>query len=317
MQNKKAILTLIFCLVLVGIGTFINKLVFNTGEKEVDKGKRYNELVSRGYTLVDLNKKTDFINGYKVYTKNDKDYLDNNDKICIITKDNNTYFKYLDNEYQINILNIIDYYMYINDNTIYVYLLDKDNKLYYSHYEFSASEDTINIIDKVNNLFKEIKSDKKIIGFKRIVTIHKLLDNRNYEYLVGVSKDSKEYIIENGDFLREINNKEYFNISYYYNDETYILTNNRELIISNVDSLFNVKYILGEYFVSNDNYLYKVSNKNITCEYDNKIKYIFYYKYDNIFKLAFIFDNDDSKQIDLIIKDYDYEIQGISIESKK
>lgn len=317
MQNKKAILTLIFCLVLVGIGTFINKLVFNTGEKEVDKGKRYNELVSRGYTLVDLNKKTDFINGYKVYTKNDKDYLDNNDKICIITKDNNAYFKYLDNEYQINILNIIDYYMYINDNTIYVYLLDKDNKLYYSHYEFSASEDTINIIDKVNNLFKEIKSDKKIIGFKRIVTIHKLLDNRNYEYLVGVSKDSKEYIIENGDVLREINNKEYFNISYYYNDETYILTNNRELIISNVDSLFNVKYILGEYFVSNDNYLYKVSNKNITCEYDNKIKYIFYYKYDNIFKLAFIFDNDDSKQIDLIIKDYDYEIQGISIESKK
>ena len=317
MQNKKAILTLIFCLVLVGIGTFINKLVFNTGEKEVDKGKRYNELVSRGYTLVDLNKKTDFINGYKVYTKNDKDYLDNNDKICIITKDNNAYFKYLDNEYQINILNIIDYYMYINDNTIFVYLLDKDNKLYYSHYEFSASEDTINIIDKVNNLFKEIKSDKKIIGFKRIVTIHKLLDNRNYEYLVGVFKDSKEYIIENGDFLREINNKEYFNISYYYNDETYILTNNRELIISNVDSLFNVKYILGEYFVSNDNYLYKVSNKNITCEYDNKIKYIFYYKYDNIFKLAFIFDNDDSKQIDLIIKDYDYEIQGISIESKK
>ena len=317
MQNKKAILTLIFCLVLVGIGTFINKLVFNTGEKEVDKGKRYNELVSRGYTLVDLNKKTDFINGYKVYTKNDKDYLDNNDKICIIAKDNNTYFKYLDNEYQINILNIIDYYMYINDNTIYVYLLDKDNKLYYSHYEFSVSEDIINIIDKVNNLFKEIKSDKEIISFKRIVTIHKLLDNRNYEYLVGVSKDSKEYIIENGDVLREINNKEYFNISYYYNDETYILTNNRELIISNVDSLFNVKYILGEYFVSNDNYLYKVSNKNITCEYDNKIKYIFYYKYDNIFKLAFIFDNDDSKQIDLIIKDYDYEIQGISIESKK
>lgn len=317
MQNKKAILTLIFCLVLVGIGTFINKLVFDTGEKEVDKGKKYNELVSRGYALVDLNKKVDFINGYKVYNKNDKDYLDSNDKISIVAKDNNTYFKYLDNEYQINILNIIDYYMYINDNTIYVYLLDKDSKLYYSHYEFSVSEDIINIIDKVNNLFKEIKSDKEIISFKRIVTIHKLLDNRNYEYLVGVSKDSKEYIIENGNVLREINNKGYFNISYYYNDETYILTDNRELMISNVDSLFNVKYILGEYFVSNDNYLYKVSNKNITREYDNKIKYMFYYKYDNIFKLAFIFDNDDSKQIDLIIKDYGYEIQGINIESKK
>lgn len=317
MENKKTILTLIFCLVLVGIGTFINKLVFDTGEKEVDKGKKYNELVSRGYTLVDLNKKVDFINGYKVYTKNDKDYLDSNDKISIVAKDNNTYFKYLDNEYQINVLNIIDYYMYINDNTIYVYLLDKDNKLYYSHYEFSVSEDIINIINKVNSLFKEIKSDKKIISFKRIVTIHKLLDSRNYEYLVGVSKDSKEYIIENGNVLREINNKEYFNISYYYNDETYILTDNRELMISNVDSLFNVKYILGEYFVSNDNYLYKVSNKNITREYDNKIKYMFYYKYDNIFKLAFIFDNDDSKQIDLIIKDYGYEIQGINIESKK
>lgn len=317
MENKKTILTLIFCLVLVGIGTFINKLVFDTGEKEVDKGKKYNELVSRGYTLVDLNKKVDFINGYKVYTKNDKDYLDSNDKISIVAKDNNTYFKYLDNEYQINILNIIDYYMYINDNTIYVYLLDKDSKLYYSHYEFFVSEDIINIIDKVNNLFKEIKSDKEIISFKRIVTIHKLLDNRNYEYLVGVSKDSKEYIIENGNVLREINNKGYFNISYYYNDETYILTDNRELMISNVDSLFNVKYILGEYFVSIDNYLYKVSNKNITREYDNKIKYMFYYKYDNIFKLAFIFDNDDSKQIDLIIKDYGYEIQGINIESKK
>ena len=44
---------------------------------------------------------------------------------------------------------------------------------------------------------------------------------------------------------------------------------------------------------------------------------MFYYKYDNIFKLAFIFEDSSMKHIDLIIKDYGYEIQGIDIKTKK
>lgn len=45
MENKKTILTLVICLILVGIGTIINNLVFKTEDKIVDKGKNYNELV--------------------------------------------------------------------------------------------------------------------------------------------------------------------------------------------------------------------------------------------------------------------------------
>ena len=69
MENKKTILTLVICLILVGIGTIINNLVFKTEDKIVDKGKNYNELVSRGYTLADLNKPSKLIDSYKIYTK--------------------------------------------------------------------------------------------------------------------------------------------------------------------------------------------------------------------------------------------------------
>ena len=41
MENKKTILTLVICLILVGIGTIINNLVFKTEDKIVDKGKNW------------------------------------------------------------------------------------------------------------------------------------------------------------------------------------------------------------------------------------------------------------------------------------
>ena len=313
MENKKTILTLVICLILVGIGTIINNLVFKTEDKTVDKGKNYNELVSRGYTLADLNKPSKLIDGYKIYTKKDNDYLNNNEKITILVENNIAYFKYLENKYQINIENVIDYYMYVNDNTMHIYLLSNDYKIYYLNYKININDEILNTIDLMCNSFKLINTDKNIVSLKKIVTIHKLLDNTNYEYLVGVSNDKKEYKINN-ETLEEIN--DYYDKVYYYNDEVYVDDKN-ELMISNQDTLFKVKYILSNYFVSNDNYLYKVDNKNITKEYNEKIQYMFYYKYDNIFKLAFIFEDNSMKHIDLIIKDYGYEIQGIDIKTKK
>lgn len=316
MENKKTIFTLIFCLILVLIGTLINKLVFKSNDETIDKGKNYNEFVSRGYTLVNLDKKSKLNLGYKIITKDDKEYISNNNKISLELINNNLSFIYNDTKYNININNVIDYYMFTKDEIIYVYVLNNNYELYYSYYKFNINESIIDIINNLNNNFNKINTDKKITNLKKIVTVYKLLDNSNYEYLVCTSLDKKEYIINNDKIEDEIINNNYFDKVYYFNDDVFVLDNSK-LMIGNQDSLFNVKYILGDYFVSYDNYLYKVNNKNITKEYNNKIQYMFYYKYDNIFKLAFIFDDNSVKQIDLIVSDYDYEIQGIDIEVKK
>ena len=244
MENKKTILTLVICLILVGIGTIINNLVFKTEDKIVDKGKNYNELVSRGYTLADLNKPSKLIDGYKIYTKKDNDYLNINEKITILVENNIAYFKYLENKYQINVENVIDYYMYVNDNTMHIYLLSNDYKIYYLNYKININDEILNTIDLMCNSFKLINTDKNIVSFKKIVTIHKLLDNTNYEYLVGVSNDKKEYKINN-ETLEEINN--YYDKIYYYNDEVYVSgERNKEALEETLESLKLVKKSITE-----------------------------------------------------------------------
>ena len=56
MENKKTILTLVICLILVGIGTIINNLVFKTEDKIVDK-------------IQDDQEKNDFVKYYSYVNK--------------------------------------------------------------------------------------------------------------------------------------------------------------------------------------------------------------------------------------------------------
>lgn len=311
MENKKTYLTLVLCLLLVIAGTIINKAVFGSEDTEVDKGKYYNELVSRGYTEVDLNNKKEFHKGYKILTNKDKDY--NNTNVKLIINEDISYFE-SDKQYEIVIKNIKDYYIEMNSDVIYLYLITKDNKIYFSYYRFINKEDIDDIIINLNNSFSEITNDKNIDSFKKLITITKYRDGSTNEYLIGCTLNNQEYYIDKGSILDKVSDK-YFDIVYFFNEDVYVSDDN--ILKINDQNLFNVKYILSNYFVSVDNKLYKIDNHNITLEDNKVIKYMFYYEYDDIFKLAFIFDDDEVKHIDLIVKDYKYEIQGFNIESEK
>ncbi len=315
MENKKTIFTLIFCLVLVLIGTFINKLVFDSDTEVQDKGKNYNELVSRGYTEVNLGDYIEFDKGYTILTKDDENYIDNDKNLYIDVVDGIASFKYLDNSYEVEIKHIVDYYIYTNKEVFYVYLLTSDNKIYFSYYRYEKNEEVESIMLNLNNNFSIIKTDKKIVSFKKIKTTYINPNNSIYELLVGEDINNIEYFIINGAIYKEVVDKEYYDIVYHFDDNVYV-KNDNSLIVDNTDSLFKVKYILKDYFVSNDNYLYKVGNGNISKEYNMKIKYMFYYKYGSILKLGIIFDDDSAKHLDLLVRDYNYEIQGLKIEDK-
>ena len=133
MENKKTILTLVICLILVGIGTIINNLVFKTEDKIVDKGKNYNELVSRGYTLADLNKPSKLIDGYKIYTKKDNDYLN--------------YFSRL-----IDSLVKLENNLYNGESNLFEILETKDGNLF-----------RLNNIDFLNNVKDDKDTDKNLL----------------------------------------------------------------------------------------------------------------------------------------------------------
>ncbi len=315
MENKKTIFTLIFCLVLVLIGTFVNKLVFGGDTEVQDKGKNYNELVSRGYSEVYLKDNIEFNKGYIVLSKDDENYIEN-DKLYIEIVDDIVVFKYLDTNYELEVSSVIDYYIYSNNEVFYVYLLTSDNKIYFSYYRYEMNEKIENIVLNLNKNFSIIKTDKKIVSFKKVKTHYVNSNGSVYEILVGEDINNVEYFIINGTVLETVVDHEYYDIVYHFDDNIYV-KNDGILMIDNIDSLFRVKYILKDYFVSKDNYLYNISNGNISKEYNMKIKYMFYYKYGNILKLGIIFEDDSIKHLDLLIKDYDYEIQGIKIEDKK
>lgn len=315
MENKKAIFTLIFCLVLVLIGTFINKFVFGSDTEVQDKGKNYNELVSRGYTEVSLENNIEFNKGYTVLSKEDENYIDNDKELYIEVIDGMATFKYLDNNYEIEVNSVIDYYIYTNKEVFYVYLLTSDNKVYFSYYKYEKNEEVENIVLNLNKNFSMIKTDKKIASFKKVKTHYVNPNGSIYELLVGEDINNVEYFIINGVIFKEVVNHEYYDIVYHFDDNIYV-KNDGSIIVDNIDSLFKVKYILKDYFVSNDNYLYKVNNDNISKEYNMKIKYMFYYKYGSIFKLGIIFDDDSAKHLNLLVRDYNYEIQGLKIEDK-
>lgn len=315
MENKKTVFTLIFCLVLVLIGTFINKFVFGSDTEVQDKGKNYNELVSRGYTEVNLEDNIEFNKGYIVLSKDDENYIDNDKELYIEAINGMATFKYLDSNYEIDINSVIDYYIYTNKEVFYVYLLTSDNKVYFSYYRYEKNEEVENIVLNLNKNFSIIKTDKKIVSFKKIKTHYVNPNGSIYEILVGEDINNVEYFIINGTIFKEVVDHNYYDIVYHFDYNIYV-QNDNTLIIDNTDSLFKVKYILKDYFVSNDNYLYKVSNGNISKEYNMKVKYMFYYKYGNVLKLGIIFEDDFAKHLDLFIKDFNYEIQGILIEDE-